>query len=307
MAQFDPQHIITCPGIILWDGISTPNIDEKDGAVSHSLKIAIPENAPERAELEQLAMATLQSSEFKGQFPAGGVWPFQQIDVAKFGDSAPLLHGRVAISAKTRNGVPGIYDVNGQQLSAMQFGRMLYAGAHVQLLVHCYAFNNKSRGLAFGLDGVMIVDATAPKLDVGGGLSQSQVAAAFGARPGVAPAGMPPMAGMPPTHAAPYGMPPVAGGAAAPAPFAPPAPSAPSAVLTGMPPSMAPGAPVPGASPATTFPSSPHTAFVTNAAAPAAPVPSARQMTAKAGGHTYEQLVAGGWTDETLRQHGYML
>ena len=59
MAQFDPQHIITCPGIILWDGISTPNIDEKDGAVSHSLKIAIPENAPEKMELEQLAMATL--------------------------------------------------------------------------------------------------------------------------------------------------------------------------------------------------------------------------------------------------------
>lgn len=37
--------------------------------------------------------------------------------------------------------------------------------------------------------------------------------------------------------------------------------------------------------------------------APAAPV---RQMTAKANGFTYEQLIAAGWTDQTLVQHGMM-
>jgi hypothetical protein len=289
MAYFDQDHVITCPGIILWDGISTPNIDEKDGSLTHSLKIAIPENAPEKVELEQIAMAALQAHPtFKGQFPAGGEWPLRPIDMTKFGDSAPMLYGRIAINGNTRNGVPSIYDVNGQQLSAMQFGRMLYPGAVVKLLLHCYSFNNKSKGLAFGLDGVMIVDATAPKLDVGGGLSQSQVAAAFGARPGV-----PPMGGVPP-----------AAGGAAPAPFVQPAPSA---AAPGMPPMMVSGIPAPGAGPAPTFPSSPHTAFVANAAAPAAPIPAARQMTAKAGGHSYEQLVATGWTDATLREHGYML
>lgn len=42
--------------------------------------------------------------------------------------------------------------------------------------------------------------------------------------------------------------------------------------------------------------------------APALPVPPvARQMTAKAGGHTYESLIAGGWTDATLVQQGMML
>jgi hypothetical protein len=42
------------------------------------------------------------------------------------------------------------------------------------------------------------------------------------------------------------------------------------------------------------------------AAVPAAP-PAGPVMTAKAAGVTYEQMVAGGWTRETLIQHGYML
>lgn len=37
------------------------------------------------------------------------------------------------------------------------------------------------------------------------------------------------------------------------------------------------------------------------------PVPVARQMTAAAGGYTYEQLIAGGWTDATLREKGLMV
>lgn len=38
-----------------------------------------------------------------------------------------------------------------------------------------------------------------------------------------------------------------------------------------------------------------------------APVPQAPQMTAKAAGYSYEQLVAGGWTPERLRAEGYMM
>lgn len=42
---------------------------------------------------------------------------------------------------------------------------------------------------------------------------------------------------------------------------------------------------------------------------PAAPVAAApaRQLTAKAGGATYEQLIGNGWTDATLVQHGMMV
>jgi hypothetical protein len=37
------------------------------------------------------------------------------------------------------------------------------------------------------------------------------------------------------------------------------------------------------------------------------PAPVGPQMTAKAAGQTHAQFVAAGWTDELLRQHGYML
>lgn len=68
---------------------------------------------------------------------------------------------------------------------------------------------------------------------------------------------------------------------------------------------------VPAAAPAPTA-VQPHTAFLTPGAAPAAPpaAPAApvRQMTAKANGVPYEAFIAqGSWTDDLLRQHGYML
>jgi hypothetical protein len=174
------KNVHTCPGIIIWDGISQPDKDDKTGALSHSLKIAIPANAAEKTELEQLAMQSLQASEFRGTMPAGGEWPIRAIDMAKFAEDAPLLQGRVSIKGKTTNGVPPIFDANGNELSAMQFGRMLYPGAVVTLLLHAYAFNQKSKGVAFGLDGVQIIDATVPKLAIAGSMSAAQVGAVFG-------------------------------------------------------------------------------------------------------------------------------
>lgn len=281
MAWHDDKHVITGEGIILWDGITRPENND-DGSVSHSIKIAIVENSAEKQEIEQLAYNTLQASEFKGQFPPGGNWPVMAVDVQKLGaDAAPLMQGRVAINAKTRNGAPQVFDTNGNSLNAMQYGQMLYLGAIVRLLVHCYAFNNRAKGLALGLDGIQIVDATAPRLAVGGGLSESEVATAFGAggqQP--APQAMPPGAG--------------AGGqqpAPAPSPGGPPVQpahdivnGAPGAVPGGDPSTMAPGTPAPPASAAPTY-----------------------QMTPKAGGITREQFHAQGWTDDLMIQHGYMV
>jgi hypothetical protein len=76
-------------------------------------------------------------------------------------------------------------------------------------------------------------------------------------------------------------VPPVAQAAPAPAAYAAPAPVA---------------APTP--------PPVPHTAILTPPAPPAAPQ---RVMTEKAQGNTYEAMIAQGWTDAMLVQHGYML
>jgi len=278
MAIIEGEYVRTCDGIILWDGITQPNTDTADGSVQHSLKIAIPQNAQEVAEITQIATDQLNKSQhFHGKFPPGGEWPVREFDPSTFGDSAPTLQGRYAINAKTRRGAPAVYSSDGQELSAMQYGQMLYPGAIVQMLVHAYDFNNKSKGIALGLDGIMIVDATAPKLDVGGGLPSSQVAAAFG----VSGNGQATAAAAPPTA-----------GPATAAAAAPPQPGnvepnhqfVQNAAQSG-------GAPAPAPSP-------------TPAPPPAAP--SGPRMTDKAGGVTYDQFIAAGWTDDMMVEHGYM-
>ena len=229
MSRYDDKHVITCDGIILWDGITTPDQND-DGSQAHSLKIAIPAQSAERQELEQLAQETLQASDFKGVLPPGGNWPIQDVNLANFAaEHQPLLQGRVAINAKTRLGVPPIYDANGQELAAMQYGRMIYSGAVVRLMVHCYSFNNKSKGVAFGLDGIQIIDGTnAPRIGGTGGVSSAQVGAAFGA----APAAGAPAAGAPaPAPVQPHEQFVSGAAGAAPAPAAP-APQPAAKVMT---------------------------------------------------------------------------
>jgi len=78
--------------------------------------------------------------------------------------------------------------------------------------------------------------------------------------------------------------------------------AAPGAVPNVGHPSPATGFVAPSAGPAMTYPSS--LPPMPGAMAPAAPV---RTMTAAAQGHSYEALIAQGWTDDTLRQQGLML
>lgn len=96
------------------------------------------------------------------------------------------------------------------------------------------------------------------------------------------------------------------GGAAAPTPL-PVASAAPAFPLS-------PAPAVASVISATTFPSNPapvavapNPAFLAGpavAAPPPAPVP---QMTAAAGGATYEQFKAQGWSDEQMRASGYLV
>lgn len=112
-----------------------------------------------------------------------------------------------------------------------------------------------------------------------------------------------------------FSPPALAAGVAPPAPAAPPvANAAPSAT----PAATAPVAPPPpvqqwGNSPAAPPPVAPNPAFVTGAAGvmpPPPPPPAAaapvRRLTQLAGKATYEQLIAAGWTDQLLIQHGMM-
>ena len=120
-------------------------------------------------------------------------------------------------------------------------------------------------------------------------VSGPDAAEAFGATPAALPPGataMPQAAGAPPAY-------PQQAPTAAPPAY----------------PQQAPTAAPPPASP----PPPPYTAYMQQpAAAPppapaAAPAPAAGPvLTAKAGATTYAAFIAAGWTDETLRQHGYL-
>ncbi|MNJ10749.1 hypothetical protein D3C77_49130 [compost metagenome] len=194
MAWHDDSHVITCNGIVIWEAITKPDVNESTGNQSWNLRIAVPANAPELAELEQLRQKALRDSNKKGVSVSNpGNNPISDIDAEKF----PELPGHKVFSAGTIQGAPPVMDVNGAELTPLSYGPKMYNGTVVRLLVHAYAYDNKQRGVNFGLDGVQLIDGNAPRLSIGAaGMSKDAVKSAFG---GAAPAhqATPPAPGAP--------------------------------------------------------------------------------------------------------------
>jgi hypothetical protein len=268
MSYFKDDMVRTGNAIVMWDGITRPEKNDQ-GKMVHSLKIAMLATAPEVAELQQIATKKLNEGIFKGVMPHKGLWPINPCDPT-FAEGK--LAGYVESNTKTYAGCPQVFDRNGQIMDPMQYNQMLYPGCIVQVLLHAYDYDNVQKGVALGLDGIMIVDATAPRLAVGG---QVDATAAF------------------------------AGGSGAPMPGAPmPGAPMPGAPMPGapMPGAPMPGAPMPGAPmPGAPIPPPPHPAILQP------PPPAGPTMTALAAGVTYEAFIAAGWTDATLRANGYIV
>lgn len=185
MAFHDQDHVITAVGVVIWDGLTSPDAivreGQNTGKFNHNLRIAVVSGAPENAELQKLVEQALANSTVQGVNPQSpGNNPVSPIDISKF----PELPGHVCFTAGTQLGCPTVVDANGKELQALQYGKMIYNGAKVKLLVHAYPYNNKQKGVNFGLNGVQIIDCnpqTAPRLSIGaGGMSAQQVAGAFG-------------------------------------------------------------------------------------------------------------------------------
>lgn len=238
MAFHGDSHVITCPGVVIWDGFTRPEDkrNDKTGETfrQYTMSIAIPANAPEAQELNQILTNELNSGEFKGKMPAGGHWGVKPQDPAAFEGA---LTNHIVVKAITYQ-ICQVYSADSKLLDPMMYGPMIYPGAKVQLLVSARSYNNVSKGVGFWLGGIRIVDAKAPRLAVGG--VDAGAAFASVAAPAFGPPGMQPPSTMPPMQAA------MQPGAAAPPPL--PAVTPHPGFLT--PPPPAPPAPVKQMTPA---------------------------------------------------------
>ncbi len=192
-------------GFLVWDGITKPEANDS-GQIAHSCKIVFNPQQPDANDVLTLANAELTNGEFKGQLPVNGRFAVAQVAAGEFGGN---FDGWYCLNARTYNGAPQVFDMQGNTLNPMTYNPMLYTGSQVELLVHFYSYNNKSKGIAVGLDGLRIVNAEAPRLQLGAGFNaasvwgngqQAQLAAP-------APAGLPPAqvaapAGLPPAQVA---------------------------------------------------------------------------------------------------------
>ena len=163
MSRYGDRNVIA-RGVILWDGVTRPEQkdDGKGGKrTQFSLKIALMTSQPEVAEIAAICTDALNAdTTFKGRLPAGGCWPLLPIDAHDFEGRLP---NHVAFNAKTYR-TPQVFDINKQEIAPMIYGPMLYPGAVVDVLVSAFAFSNVSKGIALSMDGIMIIDATAPRL-----------------------------------------------------------------------------------------------------------------------------------------------
>lgn len=192
----DEKHYIVS-GEVVWDGITQPE-EGASGKLKHTVKIAIHPSSPEVAELQAAAQDELNAGEFKGALPNGGQMP---VNFATEQEYLGQLTGYAIVNFGTYNGAPQVYDQNGRRLDAMQLGAAIYPGAKIKVLCHTYTYNNKSKGVAFGLDGIRIDVPNAPRKSYGtGGIDAGKFfgAASSAPAPQAAPAPAPAPAAAPP-------------------------------------------------------------------------------------------------------------
>ena len=168
MPKLDDTHVQLKRGIIVWDAITRPDpVPNDPTAKSYAVKIVVDNRDPDVALLNQMATTVLAAHPvFKGVLPAGGRWAITPVNPT---DYDGLFPNHVEINCKSRR-PPDIRDENGRQLDPMQYGPLMFTGQNIDVVVHTYAYNTASKGVAAGLDGLIInQSAQATPHNFGGG------------------------------------------------------------------------------------------------------------------------------------------
>ena len=160
---------------VVWNAITAPNKNE-DGTVQNwSIKLVCPPNDPDLRDLQAIADQELATGLWKGKLPVGGRPAIGTARAEEFNDMFP---GYAVINPKTWREAPKVYDMNGNVLSPIVYASQLYQGAIVEVMVQAFSYDKKSKGVSFSLDAIRIVDATTPRLNLGG--SSVDTGAVFG-------------------------------------------------------------------------------------------------------------------------------
>jgi hypothetical protein len=179
MSKVDENNVMIEGAIVVWEGIKNPKANN-EGVVSYELGIVIPPTSPDRILLESLAAQELQRSKWAGVMPNGGNWPLKVLGAS---DLDGLFTGWIKMSVKTQHS-PQCYSETGDLIQGpMVWGPTLFSGQKVDVLVNSFPYENKQKGIGFGLQGFCpLVSAGASPISIGGG--GANAAAAFGARGG---------------------------------------------------------------------------------------------------------------------------
>lgn len=170
MPNFDEKHVKLCGGTVVWDGVTNPG-EVKQGANAgkpqYSLKVVFPPGHPDVALFQALAQRTLNESKWRGVLPGGGRLPVGVVDPGELNDQFPGWH---VISFKTTLRRPDAYTEAGAPIDAMALSQVLYSGQRVDVLGHCYEYDNAgNKGISAGLDAfAVIASAKAPRQNFGG-------------------------------------------------------------------------------------------------------------------------------------------
>lgn len=174
MITADGKHC-TVQGIIVWEGVTRPDTDTPVGKPKWSCKIVVHPQQQDLQDFVQLATTELNNSEFQGQLPPGANWAISPVQANDAFNKDGRFNGYMCINGGTYQGAPQVFDANGNELQPMAYSTLLYTGCMVDLLLNAYAYNNKQKGIAAGLGGLRVVDATAERLNIGGGIDAGSV------------------------------------------------------------------------------------------------------------------------------------
>ena len=176
MSIFDAEHVKIHGAVVVWDGITQPDVGQ-DGKPKFSLKVVVPPHSPDLQDIVNLANTTLQTSPFKGILPQGALIPGMAIAGPQEFDG--LFNGWSVFNCNTQR-LPTVYDELGKVMDPMQYGPLIFGGQQVDVLIHCYHYDKAgNKGIATGLDAFsIIVSANAQRQNFGG--SGIDTSSAFG-------------------------------------------------------------------------------------------------------------------------------